>query len=413
VLKVPEAASERAGALGICLAPGRRVAWNLGQKLGVKARSDAGALVLIFPPSISFMTNRKPIRRAAVNARALTALRPGALLAEVRELILEARRGVAQAIDSGLTMLYWSVGRRIREDILKEKRAGYGEQIVSALSAQLEGEFGKGFGKRNLFRMIRFAEVFPETRIVSALRTQLGWTHIRRIIALDDPLKRDFYAEMCRVERWSTRTLDKKIDSMLFERTALSRKPAKLAKQELRKLRDEDRLTPDLVFRDPYLLDFLGLKDTYSEKDIEAAILREMESFILELGAGFCFVGRQVRMQIDDRDYYLDLLFYHRKLRRLIAIDLKLGRFEAADKGQMELYLAWLKRHAAEPGDAEPLGMILCAGKSAEHIELLELQKTGIHVASYWAESLPKKELERKLHEAVRIARLRLTAEEP
>ena len=187
------------------------------------------------------------------------------------------------------------------------------------------------------------------------------------------------------------RTLRQKIDGMLYERTALSRKPEKLAALELKQLREEDKLTPDLVFRDPYILDFLGLKDTYAEKDLEAAILREMEAFILELGVGFCFVARQQRMQIDDRDYYLDLLFYHRKLRRLIAIDLKLGKFEAADKGQMELYLGWLKRHASEPDEATPLGMILCAGKTEEHIALLELQKSGIHVASYWTEALPKK----------------------
>jgi len=241
-------------------------------------------------------------------------------------------------VDAGLTTLYWHVGQRIRQDILKEKRAEYGEQIVSALSAQLEQEFGRGFGRRNLSRMVRFAEVFPDSQIVSALRTQLGWTHFRAIIALDDPVKRDFYAEMCRLERWSTRTLEKKIGSLLFERTALSKKPAKLAEIELKGLREEDKVTPDLVFRDPYILDFLGLKDAYAEKDLEAAILREMESFILELGVGFCLVARQQRMQVDDRDYYLDLLFYHRKLRRLIAIDLKIGRFEAADKGQMELY---------------------------------------------------------------------------
>ena len=197
---------------------------------------------------------------------------------------------------------------------------------------------------------------------------------------------------------------------MLFERTALSRKPDKLIRQEIEQLREEDKVTPDLVFRDPYILDFLGLKDAYAEKDLETAILREMESFILELGASFCFVARQQRMQIDDRDYYLDLLFYHRKLRRLIAIDLKIGQFEAADKGQMELYLGWLKRYAVEPEEAAPLGMILCAGTSTEHIALLELQKSGIHVASYWTELLPKKELERKLHEAVRLARTRLAA---
>jgi predicted nuclease of restriction endonuclease-like (RecB) superfamily len=272
----------------------------------------------------------------------------------------------------------------------------------------LTSEFGRGFGKRNLFRMIRFAEVFPDFKIVSALRTQLGWTHFRQLIALDDPLKRDFYAEMCRLERWSTRTLEKKIGGMLFERTALSRKPAKLIEMELKQLREEDKLSPDLVFRDPYLLDFLGLKDTYAEKDIEAAILREMEAFILELGVGFCFVARQLRMQIDGRDYYLDLLFYHRKLKRLVAMDLKIGNFEAADKGQMELYLNWLVKNECEPGETEPLGLILCAGKTAEHVGLLKLEKSGIHVATYWTSALPKKELERKLHEAVRLARARL-----
>jgi predicted nuclease of restriction endonuclease-like (RecB) superfamily len=340
----------------------------------------------------------------------LPVAKPNALISDVRELILQAREGVARAVDSGLTTLYWHVGRRVRQDILKGKRAEYGEKIVHALSAQLVAEFGRGFTVRNLFNMIRFAEVYPDPKIVSALRAQLGWTHFRQIIAMDDPLKRDFYAEMCRIERWNTRTLEKKIGSMLFERTALSRKPAKLAQMELNQLREADKITPDLVFRDPYILDFLGLKDTYSEKDVEAAILREMEAFILELGVGFCFLARQQRMQIDDRDYYLDLLFYHRKLRRLIAIDLKIGKFEAADKGQMELYLGWLKRYACEPDEAEPLGMILCAGKSEEHIALLELQKSRIHVASYWTDALPKKELERKLHEAVRLARARLKA---
>ena len=294
--------------------------------------------------------------------------------------------------------------------MLKSKRAGYGEQIVAALGRQLEREFGRGYGEKNLHRMIQFATVFPDEKIVAALRRQLGWTHFKAIIPIADPLKRDFYAEMCRIERWSTRALEKKIGGMLFERTALSKKPEKLAAMELKQLREEDKLTPDLVFRDPYLLDFLGLKDTYAEKDVEAAILREMEALILELGVGFAFVARQKRMQIDDRDYYLDLLFYHRKLRRLVAIDLKIGDFEAADKGQMELYLNWLKRYECEPDEAAPIGMILCAGKSAEHVELLELEKSGIHVATYWTKVLPKKQLERKLHQAVLLARARLGA---
>jgi predicted nuclease of restriction endonuclease-like (RecB) superfamily len=333
---------------------------------------------------------------------------PKALLADLRELILAAREGVARTVNAGLVTLYWEIGNRIHRDILKEKRAEYGKQIFYALSRKLEAEFGQGFTRRNLFNMVRFAEVFPDLKIVHALRAQLGWTHFRRIIYLDDPLKRDFYAEMCRIERWSTRTLEKKINSMLYERTALSRKPAKLAEMELKALREEDRLTPDLVFRDPYLLDFLGLKDTYAEKDLEAAILREIEAFMLELGAGFCFVARQLRMQIDGRDYYLDLLFFHRPLRRLIAVELKLGEFEAADKGQMELYLNWLKKHEQGAGEESPLGIILCAGKQQEHVELLETAASGIHVASYLTKLLPKKLLQRKLHEAVRLARARL-----
>jgi predicted nuclease of restriction endonuclease-like (RecB) superfamily len=330
------------------------------------------------------------------------------LLADVRALIIEARQRVAQTVNAGLTLLYWMIGSRIRQEILKEKRAEYGAEIVHSLSGQLTAEFGPGFGRTNLFNMVRFADVFPDLRIVQSLTAQLGWTQFRQIIYLDDPLKRDFYAEMCRLEKWNTRTLSAKIQSMLFERTALSKKPDNLIRQGLNALREENRLTPDLVFRDPYVLDFLGLQNTYAEKDIEAAILREMESFILELGVGFCFVARQKRMQIDHEDYYLDLLFYHRKLRRLVAVELKIGDFRAADKGQMELYLAWLKRHECDPGEESPIGLILCAGKNEQHVELLEPNRSGIHVASYRTKAFPKAELEKKLREAVRVARSRL-----
>lgn len=237
------------------------------------------------------------------------------------------------------------MGKRIRQDILKEKRAEYGEQIVATLSRQLVIEFGNGYSRPNLFRMIRFAEVFADEEIVSTLSRQLSWSHFVEIIPLEDDLKRDFYAEMCRIERWSVRTLHQKISGMLFERTALSKKPEKLIREELDSLRTEDKLTPDLVFRDPYFPDFLGLKDRYLEKDIEDAIMREMENFILEIGVGFTFVARQKRIQVDNDDYYLDLLFYHRGLRRLVAIDLKLGDFRPGDKGQMELYLRWLAKY--------------------------------------------------------------------
>jgi predicted nuclease of restriction endonuclease-like (RecB) superfamily len=333
---------------------------------------------------------------------------PDQLLHDVRALILRAREATARAVNAALVLLYWEVGRRIHQDILREQRAGYGAQIVPTLSAQLTAEFGNGFSRPNLFRMVRFAEVFPDRAIVSTLSRQLGWSHFIEIIALRDDLQRDFYAEMCRVERWSVRTLRAKVQSMLFERTALSRKPAELARQELEALREEDRLTPDLVFRDPYFLDFLGLADTYAEKDLETAILRELQQFILELGAGFAFIDRQKRLVIDGKDFYLDLLFYHRRLRRLLAIDLKIGPFEAADKGQMELYLRWLERHEVQPGEEPPLGLILCTDKGEEQVELLQLDRSGIRVASYLTDLPPLPLLQKKLHDAVLLARARL-----
>lgn len=330
------------------------------------------------------------------------------LLTDLRQMIAEAREHVGRTVNAGLTLLYWHIGTRIRQDVLKEKRAEYGAQIVQAVAAQLTTEFGRGYSRRSLFQMIRFAETFPDLQIVQTLSAQLSWSHFVAIIPLEDPLKRDFYAEMCRIERWSTRTLEKKIGGMLFERTALSKKPAKLAEMEMKALREEDKLTPDLVFRDPYFLDFLGLKDTYAEKDLEAAILREMESFILELGVGFAFLERQKRLTVDGVDHYLDLLFYHRHLRRLVAVELKLEDFKPGDKGQMELYLGWLNRYERKAGEEAPIGLILCAGKRQETIELLDLERSGIKVSSYWAEELPRAEMERKLHEAVALARARL-----
>ena len=334
----------------------------------------------------------------------------GDLIGDISRLIETARQNVAVTVNAGLTILYWQVGNRIRQDILKEKRADYGKKIVATLSQELTKEYGNGFNYTALTRMVRFAEIFPDTQILATLSQQLSWSHFKEILPLKKPLQRDFYAEMCRLERWSVRTLRKKIDGMLYERTAISKKPEELIKQEIAALRDEDKLTPDLVFRDPYFLDFLGLKDTYSEKNLETAILRGMESFILELGAGFSFVARQKRITIDNEDYYLDLLFFHRKLKRLIAIELKLGKFRAAYKGQMELYLRWLEKYEKEPGEETPLGLILCAGKTSEQIELLQLDKSGIKVAEYMTE-LPKRELlEQKLHKAVELARKRLEA---
>jgi len=330
------------------------------------------------------------------------------LLHDLWTLITEARQDVARSVNSALVLLYWKVGKRIRQEILKEKRAEYGEEIVPTLSARLVKDFGNGFSPPNLSRMVRLVEVFPDLTILSTLSKELSWSHFVEILPLKDDLQRDFYAEMCRIEKWSVRTLRGKIGGMLFERTALSKKPDKLIRKELSDLRKKDKLTPDLVFRDPYLLNFLGLKDTYGEKDLETAILREMESFILELGVGFTFVARQKRMTIGDDDFYLDLLFFHRKLHRLVAIELKLDKFKPEYKGQMELYLRWLEKYEQQAGEFPPLGLILCASKSEEQIELLQLGKSGIRVSAYWTEFPSRNLLRKKLHEAIILARARL-----
>jgi len=339
--------------------------------------------------------------------RAVSAVTASALVGDVRNLIDAARGRTASAINIAQTALYWRIGQRVQEEILGGQRADYGEHVVASLATALERDYGRGFAEKNLRRMIQFAEAFPSPEIVATLSRQLSWSHFVLLLPVAEPLARDFYAEMCRVEGWSVRTLRGKIVGMLYERTALSRKPEQLARAELAALHTDDEITPDLVFRDPYVLDFLGLKDTFSEKDLEAAIVRELGRFILELGAGFTFVARQKRMTIDGRDYYLDLLFFHRRLRRLVAVELKLGEFQAGDKGQMELYLRWLAKYERVSGEEAPLGLILCAGKSEEHIELLELQRSGIRVAEYLTELPPVDVLRERLHRMVATARAR------
>lgn len=327
------------------------------------------------------------------------------LFLEIKSLIEDSKSHVALTINSTLTFLYWKIGKRINADILKNKRAEYGKQIVASLSRQLETAYGKGFDEKNIHRMIQFASVFSNERIVASLMRQLSWTHFTLLLPLKHPLQREFYAEMCRVENWSVRILRDKIDNMLYERTAISKKPKQLIKQELKGLRKSDKLTPDLVFRDPYILNFLGLKNTFSEKHLEDAILRELENFVLELGQGFTFVARQKRMVIDGEDFKLDLLFFHRTLKRLVAIELKLGKFKASYKSQMELYLRWLEKNEMQPGEKIPIGLILCAEGNNEQIELLELDKSGIKVAKYLTELPSKKLLQQKLHQAIQLSK--------
>jgi len=332
------------------------------------------------------------------------------LFQTVRYFIDTAKQRAAIAINAEITLLYWQIGKRIQTEILQDQRAKYGRQIIATLSQQLTQTYGKGWSDRQLRHCIHFAETFPDEQIVSALRRKLSWTHIKIIMYVNEPLKRDFYIEICCLEGWSSRQLQERINSMLFERTAISRKPENTTRHDLEQLRQEQQVSPDLLLKDPYILDFLDLNDRYMEKDLEDAILREIEKFLLELGAGFTFVARQKRLQIDNDDFYIDLLFYNRKLKRLIAIDLKLGNFRHEYKSQMELYLRWLAKYDQESGEQPPLGIILCAGKKQEQIELLELDKSGIHVAEYLTVLPPKELLQAKLHEAIAIAHRRLSS---
>ncbi len=330
------------------------------------------------------------------------------LLKDLRSLIEEARVRVASAVNYETVRLNWRLGERIWREILGEERAEYGKQIVDALSRQLAAEYGRGFTRANLFHMIRFAQTYPNEEIVYALSRQLSWTHLRTLMYLDDPLQREFYTQMCRVERWSTRTLSDKIRSMLYERSALSKKPEKTIRRELERLRAEDHMTPDMVFHDPVILRQLGLADSYSEKELENAILREIEVFLREMGTDFAFMERQKQIVIDGEDYWIDLLFYHRRLRCLFAIELKIGRFKAEYKGQMELYLRWLEENEMQEGENEPLGLILCAGKSSEQIRLLQMDRGRLRVSEYMTVLPPKDVLKRKLHEAIERSRLAL-----
>ena len=329
---------------------------------------------------------------------------------QVQQLIDAARTRAAIAVNAELTVLYWQIGKLLREHVLDGERAKYGKQIIERLSCDLTAKYGKGWSSQQLRHCLRTAETFPDQQILYAVSRELNWTQLRTLLYVENPLKREFYLEMCRLERWSTRQLTERINSMLFERTAISKKPEATIQGDLQLLRNDGKLSADLAFRDPYVLDFLGLSDTYSEHDLESAILAELERFISELGTDFAFLARQKRIVIDNRDYYIDLLFFHRRLRCLVIIDLKIGEFEASFKGQMELYLRYLEKHEMVEGENLPIGLILCTGKNEEHVELLRLHDSNIRVAEYLTE-LPSREiLQRKLHESLERARQKLEA---
>jgi predicted nuclease of restriction endonuclease-like (RecB) superfamily len=289
------------------------------------------------------------------------------LHAELRALIASSRQRLAGAVNAELTRLYWTVGQRLHTELLGGERASYGAQLLAQLGLQLSQEFGRGFEARNLRRMLRFAQAFPSPEIVSTLSTQLSWSHLVAIVPLKAAEARQFYAAQAAQEGWSVRELTRQIERKAFERQAIASAQAGVA------LVPAPGVAPAQVFKDPYFLDFLGLHQGHDEADLEAAILRQLEAFILELGRGFAFVERHKRMVIDGDDFYLDLLFFHRRLRRLVAIELKLGRFKAAHRGQMELYLKWLDKFERQPGEEAPIGLILCAESSREQVELLQM----------------------------------------
>jgi predicted nuclease of restriction endonuclease-like (RecB) superfamily len=319
------------------------------------------------------------------------------LVIELSQLIEQSKQQVAVQANSAVTILFWQVGNRINQDILQNKRAEYGKQIVPTLSAQLENKYGRNFEVKNLRRMMQFAEQFTDFQIVVTLSRQLSWSHYLAILPIKTHEAKVFYANQVVYSFMSVRELRRQIALKAFERTNIA--DAQII---------ESTHIPFNTFKDPYILDLFGLQNSFLEKDLEDAILHDLETFILELGKGFTFVERQKRMIIDGEDFNLDLLFYHRKLKRLVAIELKLGKFQAKHKGQMELYLKWLDKYEKQEGENTPIGLILCAESSREQIELLEMHKDGIMVAEYWTDLPPKKQFEEKIHLLVAEAKERI-----
>ncbi|MEY4905577.1 MAG: hypothetical protein RLZZ292_3392 [Bacteroidota bacterium] len=338
---------------------------------------------------------KTPIQIAAISQKIVTV---------ITQYMDQTRLKLAVTLSTETVLSYWYIGKAIEDHLLNGQRAKYGQHVITSISSHMTQKYGRGFSYTALTRMMRFYRQFPDIQIVATLSQQLSWSHFVELLPVEDTLKRNFYLQLCLHEHWSLRVLREKIDTMLYERTALSKLPENTILNELQTLQQEGTITPELVFRDPYILDFLELKDTFSEYDLETAILNHLQTFIIELGSDFAFLARQKRIIIDGEDFYIDLLFYHRGLKRLIAIDLKLGRFKAAYKGQMELYLRWLDKYERKKGEESPIGLILCSEKRQEQIELLELDQGAIRVAQYLTE-LPSKEiLAEKLHKAILIA---------
>ncbi|MDO5341840.1 MAG: PDDEXK nuclease domain-containing protein [Bacteroidia bacterium] len=340
------------------------------------------------------------------------------LYSDVCQIISDARTRLATYANAEVCMTNYYVGRRIKEDVLYNKRADYGQKVVRNLVERLTNDFGKGWGYEKLKQCIRIAECFTEEEIRYACVpnsnwvhacTQLTWSHIRILTTVKDSLARQFYMEMCMIENWSVKILIQKIDNQLFEQTALSKKPNEIIRKELMETKETKSLSPDMIFRSTYFLDMLNFPKNFSENDLESAILLQIQEFLRELGNDFAFLERQKRITVDATDYYLDLLFYHRGLRRLVAIELKLGKFKPEHEGQMLLYLRYLNRHEKKEGEEPPIGLILCSEGNTEHVEYLMLDKDSpIKVAQYYTRLPDKDLLSQKLRKAIEIAREQL-----
>jgi len=319
------------------------------------------------------------------------------LVERVSTLVEQARAVVAAQANATLTLMNWHIGRLMDAEVLQRRRADYGAQIVASVAQQLTARYGSGFDKANLHRIIKFAQTFPDEQIVASLAPQLSWTHFREIIPVKTAEARAFYAEEAAARHLTVRELRHVISRKAYERR-------EIADSQI----PEGSAVPLDSFRDPMLLDVLGLKDTYMERDLEDAIIRELEPFLLEAGRGLTFVGRQVRMPMVDKDYHLDLLFYSRPLRRLVAVELKVGEFLPEYEGQMRFYLKWLDRYERGHGEGAPIGLILCTSANRDQVELMELHKDNMVVAEYWTQLLPKQELESRLQLLLRDAQERV-----
>lgn len=311
------------------------------------------------------------------------------LFVDVTRLVSGARERVVQTVNQELTMLHWQVGTRIRSEILNHERAEYGERVIARLAERLTNEYGRGWSKRKLFKLVAFAQSFPSLEIVQTLSAQLTWSHFDTLLGLQDEDERRFYTKLSARYHWTVRQLREQIRSQLHLRIASGEPSDDEIVQRLDVLPTGHQATVESTFKDPYVLDFLDLPTGHTESQLEAAVLTEIQRFLAEIGGDFCFIARQKKMRVGRSTYALDLLFFHRGIQRLVAIDLKFGPFLPEHKGQMELYLRWLDREMRLPHEEKPVGLVLCTGSDAALVELLNLNSDDIHVSTYITQRLP------------------------